>query len=45
MILNEKKALLRRKNTDTLAKASQNIFVYSFVSEHYKYFSLFEKKT
>ena len=29
--------------TDTLAKMSQNIFAYSFVSEHIKHFFYFEK--
>ena len=30
--------------TDTLAKISQNIYAYSFVSEHSKYFLLYLEK-
>ena len=49
MILKGKK--IPRKNTlntilsDTLAKMSQNIFAYTFVSEHFKHsIYIFEKK-
>ena len=31
--------------TDILTKTSQNIFAYSFISEHSKHFFYFEKKT
>ena len=34
----------RKKNPDILAKISQNIFPYSFVSDRFKIFIYFEKK-
>ena len=39
------KSILKRFFTDSLAKSSQNIFAYSFVSEHSKHYFYFEKKT
>ena len=45
LVLKEKNRKYQKFLTDTLARISQNIFVYSFVSEHSKNVFYFEKKT
>ena len=41
LVLKEKNRKYQKFLTDTLARISQNIFVYSFVSEHSKHVFLF----